>query len=205
MVPRAEELTAKIKGPQAQPAGPTGELALAVPRAISGSHSAQPAFAGRECWLFEQRPAPPGCALLDVIGVGTPGPAVAAPPQPCPGLRAVGGLLGEEVMDGPGSAGKQRDEAAALRSVQAVGIDEDAQPMASVIALPAWGRRERDEPMQGVSKIPEPGPGRGGIPVDKGPLHVVDDKVPGGQVVVGNDVGARRRGSGPATVRLAVE
>ncbi len=93
-------------------------------------------------------------------------------------------------MHCPGSAGKQRDEVAALRFVQAVGVNEDAQPMAGVIALPVWVGRERDEAVRGVGEVPEPGPGRGDIPVDEGPLRVVDDEVPGGQVVVGNDVGA---------------
>jgi hypothetical protein len=62
--------------------------------------------------------------------------------------------------------------------------------MAGVAALPAWVGREGDEAMQGVGEVPQPGPGRGDVPVDEGPLRVVDDKVPGGQVVVDNEVDA---------------
>lgn len=74
---------------------------------------------------------------------------------------------------------------------ETVGVDEDAQSVRRVRALPVRMRGQRDESVNGVRDIPQAGTGTCGVPVDEGPPRLVrDHEVPGGQIVVGDDVTA---------------
>ena len=55
----------------------------------------------------------------DVVGVGSPGAAVAVLPKPGPGLDASGRVPGQEIVHGLGSSGQHGDELLALGLVQA--------------------------------------------------------------------------------------
>jgi hypothetical protein len=59
--------------------------------------------------------------------------------------------------------------------------------VAGVVALVGGVSGQRHESVDGVGEVPELSAGCGGVPVDKCPLVVADDEVPGRQVVVGDD------------------
>jgi hypothetical protein len=80
----------------------------------------------------------------------------------------------------------------------------DAIPAATSASLLAKSGGASGRP--GVGDVQEPGSGCGGVPVNEGPLLVADDRVPWGQVVVGDDLFAVGRDERlPAGVGRRVE
>jgi hypothetical protein len=123
---------------------------------------------------------------------------VALVPQPHTWLGALGCLFRQEVVHGTSAPGEQRDDVEALLFVQAVGVRDEAQPAAGVVALDDGVGAQRREPVHRVGEVPQPGARPGAVPADKRPL-VADDEVPRGKVMMGDDlVAAGRREHLPA-------
>lgn len=110
-------------------------------------------------------------------------------PKSAPRLDSFSRLRSQEVIHSPAAPAQQRYQLLSLLFVETVRIDEHAEPVIGVRTLMGWVGGQRDEAVNRIGQIPEPGAGRRAVPIDEGPsIRWPMNQVPGGEVVVDDEV-----------------